>query len=290
MRRFLAFTLLFPLLFHGACSDTEEGTNQPEQDAGATPSWVSTECHDCYATRCESELDDCIGDPTCAAASECLDACAPTSNDHPDPACVAMCFSNVSSTDVQDCLLEAQNVCVPCGGETDAGACEPELLCQECGASSDTDSCHKCQAERCCDSDQACRDDQGCLDYFNCFQQCAGNYSECVAECDAAAGAENFIKFQTKVTCILSLCPAECGEPPSACLSCLKDHCSAEDVACQTDDQCARLSVCSAACGTNSTPCLDACLADHMAGAEKYLAFGDCEQIHCNTECTTSAD
>lgn len=278
----------------GGCSGddptTPSGSGGTSNDASTA--WSGNACHGCFTSRCTAELTDCGADPTCAVFAECVDECPPEPNGAPSASCVQSCPGLTGGSEVDACLTTAQAECTACGGSVpdaapDGGACTPDLLCQECAPSEETNPCWKCQDERCCDSDQACRDDQGCLDYFYCFQACTGSSAECIAECDAQVGAEHYVKFNTKVSCILTRClePTECGaEAVDPCLGCINEKCAAEKVACDTHDGCARLSSCIQDCTDQG--CYDACYSEFASGLPLFNAESDCFLSRCEDVCS----
>ena len=200
----------------------------------ASVQWSQNACHGCFASRCGAELSACGSDPTCAVFAECVDGCPAQPNGAPSPSCVQGCPGASGASAIAACLSSAQAECTACGGSApdaaveDSGACAPELFCQECAPSVETNPCWKCQDERCCDSDQACKGDPGCLGYFLCYQACEGsNHAACIAECDSSVGAEHFVKFNTKITCLFGdPCATECGGPDDECYRCINAKCA----------------------------------------------------------------
>ncbi|MCA9643609.1 MAG: hypothetical protein H6718_32125 [Polyangiaceae bacterium] len=276
-----------------ACGEAQDASTQ---DAGtnpeAGPNWQGTDCHQCYAARCEATLTECTYDPSCAAFKDCADACPSGPDGGPELQCVDACRTRAQGQDVAGCLAESLEVCSACGGASDAGpdasACGHPLLCQECGPSDDPDPCHQCQDENCCESDQACRDDPGCLDYFNCVQACtADTLRECELECDEKVGAENFLKFNMKLSCVLHYCrePSKCGvEPLTTCDECFIEQCGAEVAACDSDPWCGRIGGCIAFC--NDQACYDACYSQYAPGVPLFNASTECLLAECFNPCS----
>lgn len=280
--------------FDGGCADdTPAGSGTGGAGNDASVGWSQNACHGCFADRCSAELSACRTDPTCAVFAECVTECPAEANGAPSSRCVQACPGASGASDMLACLSSAQAACTECGGSVadsgaqDGGGCAPELLCQECGPSAETNPCWKCQDERCCDSDQACKDDPGCFSYFKCLQGCSGSRAECVAECDASVGAEHFVKYQRKATCIMTHClePTECGnEAVDPCVGCVLEKCPSEHAACETNDACARMSLCFFNCADDS--CRNACFSQFSAGRALFNAESDCTLGRCEDLCS----
>ncbi|MEZ4228971.1 MAG: hypothetical protein R3B89_07400 [Polyangiaceae bacterium] len=280
--------------FGTACGSTSAPTIP--QDAGPDvangSAWQGNDCHVCYTEHCASALTECAYDPSCAAFRECVDGCEPSISGTPDVGCLQACGTRSSGEEVIGCLAEAEETCEACGGASDAGVdaaeCGHSLLCQSCSTSTDTNPCWKCQDENCCESDQACRDDPGCLAYFNCIQSCAlDSLRACELECDEQVGAEHFLKFNMKLSCVRLYCgdPSQCGsEPLTSCELCLDDRCARETVECDSDPQCARIGGCIANCTDQA--CYDACYQRYAAGVPLFNASTECLLAECFEPCS----
>lgn len=276
-----------------ACGATADVAGQ---DAGSEPEaglgWRGTACHQCYASHCAVPLTECTYDPSCAAFMDCVDQCPSTAAGRPNVECVDACTTRAHGDEVASCFTESMALCEACGGGSDAGpdasSCKHPLLCQVCAPSSETNPCHHCQDEYCCESDQACRDDPGCLEYFYCVQDCsADTLRECELACDDQVGAENFLKFNIKLSCVRHFCgePSECGvEPLSACEVCFNEQCAVETFACDSDPWCGRIGGCIAPCTDQA--CYDACYEQYAPGVPLFNASTECLLAECSDACS----
>lgn len=277
-----------------ACTSESSGGGVSGYDAGATE-WRSGPCHACVAGACQSEIDQCATDPTCAAYYDCLGDCPTGSDGNVASSCEASCPKPSGSAggqtiaDLDACRNGGAGAqCTACGGGGDAGseggACtDTPLLCQQCDPVQDENPCATCELSKCCDSYADCKGDPLCDAYALCMREdcpLSYNYKQCVEFCDAAHPG-GFLPLSTRLACVSNLCYAECA--PSPCTDCLAEHCAIEDVACKTNEDCARLSLCTQDCDSDS--CFDACLSQWPGGRADYEAWGDCGVRNCTDLC-----
>jgi hypothetical protein len=160
----------------------------------------------------------------------------------------------------------------------------PAFLNQSCSPQDDADACKDCELNRCCDSRSACERQPACMDYLACMQACPGSLTDCVALCDAG-GAQGFALFTARYTCVVARCDAECGGGSTQCAACVINKCGESYVACQLDESCARLELCSSACAVSDQACRDACRLRFPRGTAALDTVQLCEFQNCASSC-----
>jgi hypothetical protein len=176
----------------------------------------------------------------------------------------------------------------------DAG---PSLLNENCMPDLDAaNGCSKCIHEQCCQARMACLNDSNCLALLNCENDCLsglpdeagatamppdGGYYSCDLWCNAPTNP-GLDKWAQTLTCGELLCesPSQCGSG-NLCLTCLSQHCAAEDVALNATPDGYLYDDCVGQCVSTDTACVAGCQNKYPSVSAAVSSFLTCVQQNC---------
>lgn len=122
------------------------------------------------------------------------------------------------------------------------------------------------------------------MDYLACMQACPVGLTDCVELCDTE-GSAGFARFTARYTCIVARCDAECGGGSTPCAACVIGNCGESYVACQLEESCARLELCTSECAVSDQACRDACRQRFPRGTATLDTVQLCEFQNCASSC-----
>jgi hypothetical protein len=197
-RRRVAFDTCVTRTASGSCPACAGGV----PDAGAsTPDVLtqtcggSTETNPCFAcedTKCCKTFDACVAEPECKQQLQpCIVGCKA------DKECAAACYTQHAAGVP---AWARRQTCI-------------EVQCStECNNGTPIDPCLKCVWQGACrDSFARCGSSAACFLAMKCLERCDPFSEKCLADCEAAAPAEDRALLEAWLSCSLSACAPECS-------------------------------------------------------------------------------